>query len=163
MASVYVQCCCRLWELCLSSQMFSVKLHQNLHPWVWHAVRLHFVSFKYRKIQSELPVLILKRFVGPVAFGLWSIIERETTNRVEGVYPSASLFLFLSHKQIFILPVCPDISLFLPDFHFLSCKLFSLSSLSLSDSYLCEYVFICVYLFVPSLHLCCIFILFILQ
>lgn len=52
-----------------------------------------------------------KRLVERVAVGLCSITEGDTKERMEGVYPTGSLCLFLSHKQIFILPACPVSSL----------------------------------------------------
>lgn len=61
--------------------------------------------------------------------------EGDNEQRVEGVYPSGPLCLFLSHKQIFTLPFCPNIShsfslflsSFLPLFKFvLACPIFFL-------------------------------------
>lgn len=59
----------------------------------------------------SLLLFFWKRLVERVAVGLCSITEGDTKERMEGVYPTGSLCLFLSHKQIFILPACPVSSL----------------------------------------------------
>lgn len=123
----------------------NVRLHPNIHPCSWHVVHLHFLSFKYRK-NSKGTVCSLFQKISCKSCG-WIVFtrERETTNRVVGVYPPGSLRLFLSHKQIFIFPVRPDIS-------HTSSIIFSFSFLHdfflLWHLYLCA---LCVWLFVPPL------------